>query len=194
MHHNAVARCNHALQEIEPLRAPLRLRERQRFERQSEKDCTPSPTATTTITPPPKRPRDQQCGHPSSVRRCHDYRPEHPGQADETHWLAFATLEGQVGHRWYLWAVQSEQTIVFLLDASRWHDVPEGHLGPQALLGILHVDRYRVYKARMQVKEGVILSVAERKTTSSWKWVWQIFWTRRAGGVSLRIACLLSGG
>jgi transposase len=295
MHHNAVTRCNDAQQEIEQLRAQLRLRERQLFERKSEKNGTPSPTTPAPITPPPKRPRGQQRGRPSPARRCQDhlpaveevldfpadqqqcsrcgqpwqafpgtedavlveidvrayrrvyrrrrYRPtcscgSHPGiitappppkvipkshlgtsvwvtllldkylfgrptyrlledlrshgldlslgtvtdglrrlvplfeplyesliahqrqehhwQADETRWLVFATLEGKVGHRWYLWAVQSEHTVVFLLDPSRSHDVPEGHLGPQAF-GILNVDRYSAYKAMTQVKEGDIL-------------------------------------
>src|SRR5262249_18725867 len=32
------------------------------------------------------------------------------------------TLEGKVGHRWYLWAVPSAQAVVFLLDPGRAHD------------------------------------------------------------------------
>jgi hypothetical protein len=60
-------------------------------------------------------------------------RQEHHGQADETRWRVFATLEGKVGHRCYLWAVQSEQTVVFLLDPSRSHDAPERLLAPQSL-------------------------------------------------------------
>jgi transposase len=83
-------------------------------------------------------------------------RQEHHWQADENRWLVFATLEGKVGHRWYLWAVQSEHTVVFLLDPSRAHDVPEAHLGPEAF-GILNVDRYSAYKAMTQVKDGDIL-------------------------------------
>jgi transposase len=295
MHQNAVARCHRAQQEIGQLRAQLRLRERQLFERKSEKSRTPSLSAPATLPPPPKRPRGQQPGRPSPARRCHDhlpaveqtldipteqqqcphcglpwqafpgtddavlleidvrpyrrvyrrrrYRPscrcaaqpgiitappppkvipkshlgisvwvtllldkyhfgrptyrlledlrshgldlslgtvtdglrrlaplfeplyesliehqrqEHHWLADETRWLVFATLEGKVGHRWYLWAVQSEHTVVFLLDPSRAHDVPEGHLGPQAF-GILNVDRYSAYKAMTQVKDGDIL-------------------------------------
>jgi transposase len=294
MHQNAVARCHEAQQEIEQLRAQLRLRERQLFERKSEKSSPGSPTPTQTG-PRPQRPRGQQRGRPSPSRRCHDHLPAveesldipvdrqhcprcgqpwqsfpgtedavlleidvrayrrvyrrrryratctcgtHPGiitappppkvvpkshlgisvwvsvlldkyhfgrptyrlledlrshgldlslgtvtdglrrlaplfeplyeamiehqrqehhwHADETRWLVFATLEGKMGHRWYLWAVQSEHAIVFLLDPSRAHDVPEGHLGPEAF-GILNVDRYSAYKAMGQVKEGNIL-------------------------------------
>ena len=50
--------------------------------------------------------------------------------ADETRWLVFATVEGKVGYRWYLWAIQSAQAVVFLLAAGRAHDVPEEHFGP----------------------------------------------------------------
>src|SRR5580692_734208 len=46
--------------------------------------------------------------------------------------------------------------VVFLLDPSRSHDLPEGHLGAEAF-GILNVDRYSAYKAMTQVKEGRIL-------------------------------------
>jgi transposase len=83
-------------------------------------------------------------------------RQDHHWQADETRWLVFATLEGKVGHRWYLWAVQSAQVVVFLLDPGRGHDVPEDHLGDGAF-GILNVDRYSAYKAMTQVKAGYIL-------------------------------------
>jgi transposase len=295
MHYHASTRCHQALQEIEQLRAQLRLRERQLFERKSEKTPTPTQTTAATVPPLPRRPRGQQPGRPSPSRRCHDhlpvveepldipaeqqqcsrcglpwkafpgtedavlleidvrayrrvyrrrrYRPTcacgtHPGiitappppklipkshlgisvwvtllldkyqfgrptyrlledlrshgldlslgtvtdglrrlaplfeplyesliehqrqehhwHADETRWLVFVTLEGKVGHRWYLWAVQSEHAVVFLLDPSRAHDVPEDHLGPEAF-GILNVDRYSAYKAMAQVKAGNIL-------------------------------------
>jgi transposase len=76
--------------------------------------------------------------------------------ADETRWLVFATVEGKVGHRWWLWAFHSPQAVVFVLDPGRGHDVPEGHLGP-VKEGILSVDRYAAYKAMKQVKEGLIL-------------------------------------
>jgi transposase len=83
-------------------------------------------------------------------------RQEHQWSADETRWLVFATVEGKVGHRWYLWAVQSAQAVVFLLDPGRSHDVPEEHFGAGAF-GILNVDRYSAYKAMAQVKDGDIV-------------------------------------
>jgi transposase len=295
MHQRAVARLDQLQQELDDLRAKLRLRERQLFERKSEKTSALPQTPAAAALPRPKRPRGQQPGRPSPPRRsyehlpvveettdipadqqrCRDcgqpwvpfpdtapaeileievrayrrvyrrrrYRPgctcgtqpglitappppkvipkshlgvsvwvtllldkyrfgrpthrlladlrshglnlssgtvtdglqrlaplleplyealiehqrqEHHWLADETRWLVFATLEGKVGHRWYLWAVQSAQAVVFLLDPCRAHDVPEAHLGPEAF-GILNVDRYSAYKAMTQVKEGRIL-------------------------------------
>ena len=75
---------------------------------------------------------------------------------DETRWLVFAAVEGKVGYRWYLWAIQSAQVVVFLLAAGRAHDVPEAHFGPVAG-GILVVDRYKAYQAIDKVKSGQII-------------------------------------
>ena len=50
--------------------------------------------------------------------------------ADETRWLVFASIEGKVGYRWYLWVFHSSEVVVFVLAAGRSHDVPEEHLGP----------------------------------------------------------------
>src|SRR5262245_18827371 len=75
---------------------------------------------------------------------------------DETRWLVFATAEGKVGFRWYLWVFHSEEVVVFVLAQGRAHDVPEQYLGPQAE-GILVVDRYKAYQAIAQVKGGQIV-------------------------------------
>jgi transposase len=77
-------------------------------------------------------------------------------QADETRWLVFIEQEGKVGHRWWLWVFLTEDTVVFRLDSSRSHDVPEGHFAAAACL-ILMVDRYSAYKAMAQVKLGQVL-------------------------------------
>jgi len=47
-------------------------------------------------------------------------------------------------------------TVIYLLDSSRSHEVPEAHFGPQAS-GVLEVDRYSGYKAMAQVKSGLIV-------------------------------------
>ena len=74
-------------------------------------------------------------------------------QADETRWLVFVLLDGKKGHGWWLWVILGRDTVVYLLDCSRSHEVPETHFGPQAS-GVLEVDRYSGYKAMTQVKSG----------------------------------------
>ncbi len=75
---------------------------------------------------------------------------------DETRWQVFATVEGKVGFRWYLWVFHAAEVVVFVLAQGRGHDVPEQYLGPQAE-GILLVDRYKAYQAIAQVKGGQIV-------------------------------------
>jgi transposase len=81
---------------------------------------------------------------------------QHLWHADETRWFVFATTEGKVGYRWYLWLFESLEAVVFVLAAGRAHDVPETHLAPVSE-GILVVDRYSAYKAMDQVKTGKII-------------------------------------
>ena len=77
-------------------------------------------------------------------------------QADETRWLVFVLLDGKKGYGWWLWVILGADTVIYLLDASRGHEVPEAHFGPQAS-GVLEVDRYSGYKAMSQVKSGLIV-------------------------------------
>ena len=77
--------------------------------------------------------------------------------ADETRWLVFASIEGKVGYRWYLWVFHSADAVVFVLAAGRSHDVPEEHFGPVEGRGILVVDRYKAYQAIDKVKSGLIV-------------------------------------
>ena len=76
-------------------------------------------------------------------------------QADETRWRVFVEQQGKVGCGWWLWVFNSEDTVVYLVDASRSHQVPEDHYPPQAD-GVLTVDRYSAYKAMAQVKNGTL--------------------------------------
>jgi transposase len=76
--------------------------------------------------------------------------------ADETRWLVFATWEGKVGYRWYLWVFHAADVVVFVLSPGRSHEVPEEHFGPVEE-GILLVDRYAAYQAMAQVKAGTIV-------------------------------------
>ena len=77
-------------------------------------------------------------------------------QADETRWMVFIDLEGKTGHRWWLWVFLGEDTVVFRLDPSRSHEVPEGHF-PAGAQVVLMVDRYSAYKAMAQVKLGDVV-------------------------------------
>jgi transposase len=77
-------------------------------------------------------------------------------QADETRWLVFAVFAGKKGYGWWLWIVLGVDTVIYRLDPSRRHAVPQSHLGPDAS-GVLEVDRYSGYKAMAQVKSGQIV-------------------------------------
>jgi transposase len=79
-------------------------------------------------------------------------------QADETRWLVFVEREGKQGYRWWLWVFLSDEAVVFRLDPSRSHEVPERHFPKEATL-VLMVDRYSAYKAMVQVKQGGIVLV-----------------------------------
>ncbi len=79
-------------------------------------------------------------------------------QADETRWMVFIVLEGKTGYRWWLWVFLGEDTVVFRLDPTRSHDVPEGHFPAEARV-VLMVDRYAAYKAMAQVKLGNVVLV-----------------------------------
>jgi transposase len=77
-------------------------------------------------------------------------------QGDETRWRVFIALEGKEGYGWWLWVVLGPDTVIYLLEASRSHTVPEGHFRA-ASRGVLVVDRYSAYKAMSWVKDGVLV-------------------------------------
>ena len=70
------------------------------------------------------------------------HQRQHFWHADETRWWVFASTEGKVGYRWYLWLFQSAEAVVFVLAAGRSHTVPDEHFQP-VTEGILVVDRTR---------------------------------------------------
>jgi transposase len=67
-----------------------------------------------------------------------------------------------------LWVFVAKESIVFVLDPTRCHDVPEEHFG-DAAEGIVNVDRYSAYKAMAQVKAGRIT------LAFCWAHVWRDF-------------------
>jgi transposase len=80
----------------------------------------------------------------------HNRNAEH-WHCDETRWRVFIHLADKAGFVWYLWVFATKKSIVFVLDPTRSHDVPEAHFGDDAE-GIMNVDRYSAYKAMAQVK------------------------------------------
>ena len=72
--------------------------------------------------------------------------------------MVFAAEEGKTGYRWWLWVFLGEDTVVFRLDPTRSHEVPEGHF-PVDARAVLMVDRYSAYKAMAQVKLGNVVLV-----------------------------------
>jgi transposase len=82
-------------------------------------------------------------------------RQEQHWHCDETRWLVFAEQEGKAGHNWSLWVFCSPEAVVFVLDPTRAHDVPEKHLDGAS--GVASVDRASIYKAMAQVKVGLIV-------------------------------------
>ena len=87
-------------------------------------------------------------------------RQETHWQADETRWLVFVPHPGgKANFAWNLWVFRGRRSVVFVLDPTRTHHVPEDHL-PHATDGqerFLSVDRYSSYKAIVQVKNGTIV-------------------------------------
>ena len=80
-------------------------------------------------------------------------RNEGHWHGDETRWLVFEKRPDKAGFCWNLWVFAAKESVVFVLDPWRSHDVPEGHFGDDGQ-GILSVDRYSAYKAMKQVKAG----------------------------------------
>jgi transposase len=78
--------------------------------------------------------------------------------ADETRWLVFVEKQGKNNYRWWLWVFAGEDSVVYVLDPTRAHEVPEGHF-PADAQGVLIVDRYSAYKAMKQVRAGKLILV-----------------------------------
>ncbi len=109
-------------------------------------------------------------------------------QADETRWRVFVALDDKQGHGWWLWVVSGPDTVIYLLDARRSHEVPEGHFRADSR-GVLVVDRYSAYKAMSWVKAGVLVLafcwahvrrdfIRVGKGWPEWK-TWALGWLRR---------------
>jgi transposase len=76
-------------------------------------------------------------------------------QGDETRWRVFIALEGKQGYGWWLWVVLGPDTVIYRLESTRSHTVPEDHFRADSR-GVLVVDRYAAYKAMIWVKDGTL--------------------------------------
>ena len=74
-------------------------------------------------------------------------------QADETRWMVVVTPEGKRDHQWCLWVFLGADTVVYRLDPSRSHEVPQRPF-PNDTSVVLTVDRHASDKAMAQVKAG----------------------------------------
>ena len=83
-------------------------------------------------------------------------RGEGHWHCDETRWLVFVKRTDKASFAWTLWVFAAKESVVFVLDPTRAHDVPEAHFGNDAK-GIMNVDRYSSYKAMPQVKAGQLI-------------------------------------
>jgi transposase len=84
-------------------------------------------------------------------------RSESHWHADETRWAVFVTMEGKVGHRWYLWVFHSPSVVHYVLDPTRAAKVVQGELGERDH-GIISCDRYSAYKKFARLNPGVLLA------------------------------------
>jgi transposase len=80
---------------------------------------------------------------------------------DETRWAVFEEVEGKIGHRWYLWVMQSASVVYYLMAPGRGADVPKEHfskLRKDLLEVVLVCDRYSAYKSLAKGCDELILA------------------------------------
>lgn len=80
---------------------------------------------------------------------------------DETRWEVFEEVEGKVGHRWYLWVMQSASVVFYRMAPGRGADVPKTHfakLQKDLVDVVLVCDRYSAYKCLAKAHDGLILA------------------------------------
>ena len=66
--------------------------------------------------------------------------------ADETSWRVFESIDGKVGHRWYLWVIRSTSAIVYVMAPGRGADVPLAYFSQLLVQTVVVCDRYAAYK------------------------------------------------
>jgi transposase len=80
---------------------------------------------------------------------------------DETRWEVCEEVEGKVGHRWYLWVMQSASVVFYRMAPGRGADVPKAHfamLRKDLVDVVLVCDRYSAYKCLAKDHDALILA------------------------------------
>jgi transposase len=106
----------------------------------------------------------------------------------ETRWEVFAEGEGQTGHRWYLWGMQSASVVFYRMAPGRGADVPKAHFAKRHkdLVDVVLVcDRYRAYQCLAkdcddlllalcgaQVRRDFLKAARRRPALASWRFTW----------------------
>ena len=67
--------------------------------------------------------------------------------AGETSWQVFGDVDGEDGHRWWLWVLVTDQASVFVMDTSRSAEVAAGQLGIDREQAALEAGRRLVISA-----------------------------------------------
>ena len=78
---------------------------------------------------------------------------------DETRWEVYEKVEGKIGHRWYLWVMQSVSVVFYRMDPTRSADVPITHFSDLlSKMVIVICDRYSAYKKLARLNLAIILA------------------------------------
>jgi len=80
---------------------------------------------------------------------------------DETRWEVFEEVDGKIGHRWYLWVMQSASVVFYRMAPGRGADVPKAHfakLQKDLVDVVLVCDRYSAYKCLAKSHDALILA------------------------------------
>lgn len=80
---------------------------------------------------------------------------------DETRWQVFETIEGKVGHRWYLWFFTSQSVIYYIVAPGRDAGVPIEHFAKADETNdsaVLVCDRYSAYKKMARELDSFVLA------------------------------------
>jgi transposase len=109
--------------------------------------------------------------------------------ADETGWKVFETIEGKVGHKWFLWVIRTSCAMVYVIAPGRGATVPVEYFSKLLVQTILVCDRYSAYK-KFARTIGVLLAFCWAHCRRDWLELarsypplreWAMGWVERIG-------------